>query len=183
MVIAGRETVKGYDPRSGKELWSLDGPTEEVIPAVVIGANLLYSASGRNGPTIALRGGGSGDVTATHLAWTAVRTGPHVPSPALVNGRLYAANDTGVLTCLDAATGKLVYTERINDRFSASPVVAGDLLWFGAESGKTYVVRAFDRFEPVAKNDLGSPILASPAAIDGTLIIRTQDELVCIGRK
>ena len=56
-------------------------------------------------------------------------------------------------------------------------------MWFGAESGITYVVRASDRFEPVAKNDLGSPILASPAAIDGTLIIRTQDELVCIGRK
>jgi outer membrane protein assembly factor BamB len=106
-----------------------------------------------------------------------------VPSPALVNGRLYTANDTGVITCLDAATGKLVYTERVNDRFSASPVVAGDLMWFGGESGVMYVVRASDRFEPVAKNDLGSPILASPAAIDGTLIIRTQDDLVCVGRK
>jgi outer membrane protein assembly factor BamB len=183
LVIAGRETVKGYDPRTGNELWSLDGPTQEVIPVVVAGQGLLYSASGRNGPTLALRPGGHGDVTATHLVWKAVRTGPHVPSPALVNGRLYSANDTGVFTCLDAATGKLVYTERVNDRFSASPVVAGDLMWFCAESGVTYVVRASDRFEPVAKNDLRSPILASPAAIDGTLIIRTQDELICVGRK
>jgi outer membrane protein assembly factor BamB len=183
MVIAGRETVKGYDPRTGKELWSLDGPTHEVIPVVVVGRDLLYSASGRNGPTLAVRPGGDGDVTGTHLAWRAVRSGPHVPSPALVKGRLYTANDTGVFTCLDAATGKLVYTERVNDRFSASPVVAGDLMWFGSESGVMYVVRASDRFEPVAKNDLGSPILASPAAIDGTLIIRTQDELVCVGRK
>jgi outer membrane protein assembly factor BamB len=183
LVMAGQETVKAYDPLTGKELWSLNGPTHEVIPAIVVGRGLIYSASGRNGPTLALRPGGDGDVTETHLAWRSVRNGPHVPSPCLVNGRLYTANDTGVFTCLDAATGKLVYTERINDRFSASPVVAGDLMWFAAESGVTYVIRASDRFEPVAKNDLGSPILASPAAIDGTLILRTQDELVCIGRK
>jgi outer membrane protein assembly factor BamB len=183
MVMAGNRTVKGYDPRTGKELWSLDGPTEEVIPNIIVGPTLLYSASGRNGPTLALRPGGNGDVTETHLAWRAVRNGPHVPSPALVNGRLYTANDTGIFTCLDAATGKLLFSERVNDQFSASPVISGDLMWFAAESGKTYVVRATDHFEPVAKNDLGSPILASPAAIDGTLIIRTQDELVCIGRK
>jgi outer membrane protein assembly factor BamB len=183
LVMAGNRTVKGYDPRTGRELWSLDGPTEEVIPNIVVGPTLLYSASGRNGPTLALRPGGNGDVTETNLAWRAVRNGPHVPSPALVNGRLYTANDTGVFTCLDAATGKLIYTERVNDHFLASPVTAGDLMWFAAESGTTYVVRASDRFEPVAKSDLGSPILASPAAIDGTLILRTQDEIVCVGRK
>ena len=98
------DTVKGYDPRTGRELWSLDGPTEEVIPNIVVGPKLLYSASGRNGPIIALRPGGDGDVTETHLVWRTVRVGPHVPSPALVNGRLYSANDTGVFTCLDAAT-------------------------------------------------------------------------------
>jgi outer membrane protein assembly factor BamB len=183
LVMAGNRTVKGYDPRTGKELWSLDGPTEEVIPNIVAGPNLLYSASGRNGPTLALRPGGNGDVTETHQVWRTVRSGPHVSSPALVNGRLYTANDTGVFTCLDAATGKLIYTERVNDHFSASPVTAGDLMWFAGESGITYVVRAADHFEPVAQNDLGSPILASPAAIDGTLILRTRDELVCVGWK
>jgi outer membrane protein assembly factor BamB len=183
LVMAGSQTVKGYDPRTGKEFWSLDGPTEEVIPNIVAGPDLLYSASGRNGPFLALRPGGDGDVTQSHLEWRTVRCGPHVPSPVLVNGRLYVANDTGVFTCLDAATGKLVYTERVNDRFSASPVTAGDLMWFAAESGTTYVVRASDRFEPVARNVLDNPILASPAAIDGTLILRTQNELLCIGRK
>jgi outer membrane protein assembly factor BamB len=183
LVMAGNKTVKGYDPLTGRELWSLDGPTEEVIPNIVVGPTLLYSASGRNGPTIAFRPGGNGDVTETHLAWRAVRNGPHVPSPALVNGRLYTANDTGVFTCLDAASGRLIYTERVNDHFSASPVTSGDLMWFAAESGMTYVVRAADHFEPVAKNNLGSPILASPAAIDGTLILRTQEELLCVGQK
>jgi outer membrane protein assembly factor BamB len=182
LILAGGETVRGYDPATGRELWSLRGPTAEVVPTVVVGKDLVYSASGRNGPTLALRPGGAGDVTETHLAWRAVRNGPHVPSPALAAGRLYTANDTGVVTCLDAATGRLVYQQRLRDCFSASPLVAGDLLYFPGESGVTYVVRAGERFEVVAENDLGSPILASPAVAGGTLLLRTEDELVCVGK-
>ncbi len=104
-----------------------------------------------------------------------------MPTPALVNGRLYTANDTGMLSCLDAATGKLIYLERLDDQFSASPIVAGNLLYFPAESGTTYVVRAGDTLEVVARNDLGAPILASPAVVDGRLYLRTAQELVCIG--
>jgi outer membrane protein assembly factor BamB len=181
LVIAGAETVRGYDPASGKELWSLRGPTHEVIPSIVIGRDLVYSASGRNGPTLGLRPGGKGDVTMSHLVWRSVRNGPHVPTPALVNGRLYTANDTGIMSCLDAATGKLIYQERVSDQFSASPIVAGDLLYFPAESGVTYVVRAGNRLDVVARNDLGAPILASPAVVDERLYLRTAEELVCIG--
>jgi outer membrane protein assembly factor BamB len=181
LVLAGAETVRGYDPATGKEIWSMRGPTQEVIPTIVIGKDLLYCASGRIGPTLGLRPGGRGDVTNTHLVWRAVRGGPHVPTPALVNGRLYTANDTGILSCLDAATGKLIYLERLGDQFSASPIVAGDLLYFPAESGLTYLVRAGKTPDVVARNDLGAPILASPAAVGGRLYLRTAEELVCIG--
>ncbi len=183
LVLAGAGTVRGYDPATGKERWVLRGPTVEVIPAVVVGRDALFSASGRNGPVVALRPGGSGDVTDTHLVWRTVRVGPHVPSPVLVGGRLYVANDTGVVTCLDAATGKLVYQERLPDHFSASPVAAGDLLYFPGESGTTYVVRAGDRLDVIARNDLGAPLLASPAVVEGQLLLRTQDELVCVGKR
>jgi outer membrane protein assembly factor BamB len=181
LVVAGAETVRGYDPSTGKELWSLRGPTQEVVPALVVGKDALYCASGRNGPTLALRPGGAGDTTKTHLLWRAVRGGPHVPTPALVNGRLYTANDTGVFSCLDAATGELIYLERIAERFSASPIVSGDLLFFASESGVTYVVRTGERLNVVARNDLGSPILASPAVAEGRIFVRTEQELVCIG--
>ena len=181
MILAGAETVRGYDPATGKELWSLKGATQEVVPAIVVGKELLYSASGRNGPTLGLRPGGSGDVTQTHLAWRAVRSGPHVPSPAFVNGRLYTANDTGIVTCLDAATGKMIFVERLSDSFSASPIIAGDLLYFAGELGITYVLRAGATLNIVAQNDLGAPILASPAVVDGCIILRTVDELVCVG--
>jgi outer membrane protein assembly factor BamB len=183
LIAAGGEVVRGYDPLTGTELWSLQGPTREVIPVIVVGKDLIYSASGRNGPTLGLRPGGHGDVSATHLVWRAVRGGPHVPSPSLVNGRLYTANDTGIVTCLDAATGKLIYQERLPDQFSASPIVAGDLLYFPAESGVTYVVRAGDTLDVVARNDLGSPILASPAVMNGTILLRTESELVCVGAR
>src|SRR5205807_2172782 len=109
--------------------------------AVVFGNGLIYSASGRNGPTIALRPGGSGDVTETHLAWRAVRGGPHVPAPIYLDGRLYTVNDFGVVTCHDAATGRLIWQQRLADRFSASPIEAGGLLYFPAESGITYVLK------------------------------------------
>jgi outer membrane protein assembly factor BamB len=183
LILAGAETVRGYDPASGKELWSLKGPTQEVVPAIVVGKELIYSASGRNGPTLALRPGGTGDVTATHLAWRAVRGGPHVPTPAYCKGRLYTANDTGIFSCLDAVTGKLIYQERISDRFAASPIVAGNVLYFPSETGITYVIRAGDTLEVIAENDLGSPILASPAVVDGQIYLRTESELVCIGSR
>lgn len=181
LVFAGGKTVKGYDPATGNELWSLDGPTEEVIPTVLAGPDLLISASGRNGPMIALRPGGNGDVTATHLVWRTVRGGPHVPSPILIGNRIYVVNDTGIASCLDYATGKPLWQSRIRDTFSASPVEAAGLLYFPSESGMTYVLRAADRFEIVSENDLGSPILASPAVFGNQLFLRTQSELVCIG--
>jgi outer membrane protein assembly factor BamB len=183
LLVAGAETVKGYDPTTGKELWSLHGPTQEVVPTLVIGNDMIYSASGRNGPILSLRPGGKGDVSRTHLIWRTVRVGPHVPSPVLVHGRLYLANDTGIVNCLDAMTGKLIFQQRMNDRFSASPVSCHGLIYFPGESGITHVIRAVDRLEIVSRNDLGSPILASPAAVDGRLLIRTQDQLVCIGKE
>jgi outer membrane protein assembly factor BamB len=180
LICAGGETVRGYDPDTGRELWSLSGPTPEVIPVVVVGKDLLYSASGRNGPVLGLRPGGHGDVTRTHQVWRTARCGPHVPSPLYVAGRLYVVNDTGVATCLDAETGKLLWQERLPDHFSASPVEAGGLIYFAAESGTTYVLRAGDRFTLAAQNDLGTPILASPAVVGNRLFLRTMDELVCI---
>lgn len=183
LLFAGSGAVRGYDPATGNELWKLDGPTVEVVPTLVIGKDLAYSASGRNGPTIAFRLGARGTITETNTVWKSVRNGPHVPSPMLLNNRLYTFNDLGVSSCLDATTGKLLWTERLPDQFSASPIEAGGLLYVPSETGKVYVVKAGDKFEVVARNDLGSPILASPAVADGKLLLRAQDGLYCIGKK
>lgn len=84
VIFAGSGTVRGYDPATGNELWKLQGPTSEVVPTIVVGTELAYSASGRNGPTIAFRLGEKGDITASSTVWKSVRNGPHVPSPSLL---------------------------------------------------------------------------------------------------
>lgn len=180
LVYAGGETIRGYDPQSGRELWSLSGPTREVIPTVIIGGELLFCASGRQGPTLGVRPGGSGDVTDTHLAWRTARGGPHVPTPVLYRDRLYTVNDTGIVTCLDAPSGKLLWQSRLRDKFSASPLESEGVLYCPSESGKTYLLQTGDKLDVIAENDLGAPILASPAALGNSLYLRTVDELFCL---
>ncbi len=183
MLFAGAEMVKAYDPLTGKELWTFSGPTREVIPVIVVGKNLVYSSSGRNGPTIALRPGGAGDITEKSLVWRSTRSGPHVPSPILVGDLLFTFNDLGIVTCLESETGDLIWQERLHDCFSASPLAAGDRIYIPGESGVTHVLRAGKKLEVLARNDMGAPILASLAAIDRQLVLRTEKELVLIGKK
>ena len=183
LVYAGGESVRGYDPKTGRELWTMVGPTREVVPTILIGPELLYSASGRQGPTLGLRPGGEGDVSDTHQAWRTPRGGPHVPSPVLYQGRIYTVNDTVIVTCLNASDGKLLWQSRIRDKFSASPLESEGLLYCPAESGKTYILRTGDKLDIVAENDLGAPILASPAALGSRLYLRTPSELFCLGKQ
>lgn len=181
MIFASAEMLFAVDPATGRALWNCGGPTREPIPAVVTGNGLIYCTSGRNGPTLAVRPGGSGDVTDSMLVWSALRNGPHVPSPALVGHRLLLVNDHGILTCLDALTGATLHQRRLGGKFSSSPIVSGDLVYFTNEDGVTTVIRAEGSFEAVAENELGEPVLASFAAADGRLFIRSPKTLYCIG--
>ncbi len=127
LVVSSQRRVAAYDPDSGKELWTVRGMTFEVIPTPVVGHGLVFASSGRAGPTIAIRPGGSGDVTATHVAWTSPRGSPFVPSGIVVGDLLYLINDMqSILTVYEAATGALVYQDRLGvaqrEGFSASPV-------------------------------------------------------------
>lgn len=96
LIYNGANIVISYEPATGKELWRVNGSSEEAIPMIVSGGGLLFSTSGRNGPMMAIRPGGNGDITASHVAWRNERGGPHVPTPAYVDRRLYIVNDTGI---------------------------------------------------------------------------------------
>ena len=105
-----------------------------------------------------------------------------MPTPLVLDGLLYTVNDFGIATCLDAISGKQIWQSRIRGhKFSASPVEAGGLMYFCSEKGVTFVLRAGRKFDLVARNDLGEPILASPAALDEKLYIRAGRTLYCIG--
>jgi outer membrane protein assembly factor BamB len=187
IVVSGQRAVMSYDPATGKELWRCRGNTFEVIPTPVVGNGLIFCSSGRAGPTLAIKPGGNGDVTDTHVAWTSPRGSPFVPSPLLLEGYLYIVNDmAAIATCFDASTGKLMWQGRLGvatrEGFSASPVAADGKVFFTNDEGQTFVLKAGPAFELLHVNDIGAQVLASPALVDGRWYFRTDGHLVAIGR-
>jgi outer membrane protein assembly factor BamB len=188
LIVSSQQRVYAYDPDTGAELWSVRGNTREVIPTPVVGHGLVFCSSGRAGPTLAIKPGGKGDVTETHVAWSSARGSPFVPS-ALVHGDLlYMINDMqSILTVVDARTGAAVYQDRLGEPtregFSSSPVAVGNKLFFTNDRGQTFVVEAGPAFKLLHVNELSAEVLASPALVDGIWYWRTDKELLAIGPK
>ena len=185
LIVNGQYKVYAYDPATGAELWTVSGTTMEVIPTPVVGHGLVFCSSGRAGPTLAIRPGGKGDVTGSHVAWSSPRGSPFVPSALLHGDLLYMINDMqSVLTVLEAKTGKLVYQDRLGqptrEGFSSSPVAVGDKIFFTNDNGQTFVVQAGRTFKLLRTNELNATVLASPALVDGTWYWRTDRELLAI---
>ena len=180
LLWAGSGRVVSFDPSSGKELWSLRGTTGEVVPSILYGNGLLYSSSGRNGPTLAIRPGETGDVTGTHLVWKTKRGGPHVPTPVVVDDLYYITNDTGIATCIDALTGEVAYQKRLKHKFTSSPLAADGKVYMTNERGVTYVIRQGREFEILAVNSIDEPVLASMAVLDGRIYLRGKQHLFAI---
>jgi outer membrane protein assembly factor BamB len=186
IIVNGERTVYAYDPDTGRELWRCGGSNDEVIPTPVVGLGLVFCSSGRAGPTLAIRPGGRGDVTRTHLAWSSPRGSPFVPSPILYGQYLYMVNDmASIVTCLDAATGRTVWQGRLGtarrEGFSASPVAVDGKVFFTNDDGETFVLRAGPAFEILRVNQMGESILASPALVEGCWYVRTDQSLVAVG--
>jgi outer membrane protein assembly factor BamB len=186
IIVSGQRRVIAYDPASGQELWRASGNTREVIPTPVVGHGLIFCSSGRAGPTLAIKPGGTGDITDTHVAWESPKGSPFVPSPLLYGQRLYIVNDmASIATSLEATTGKVVWQGRLGtakrEGFSASPVGVDDKVFFTNDDGETFVLRAGPEFELIHVNRLGARVLASPALVDRHWYFRTEQELLAIG--
>jgi outer membrane protein assembly factor BamB len=187
IIVNSQQRVHSYDPETGRELWRCSGTTFEVIPTPVVGYGMVFCASGRAGPTLAIRPGGRGDVTSSHLAWTSPRGSPFVPSPILYGEYLYMVNDmASIATSLEAQTGKTMWQGRLGtamrEGFSASPVAVDGKVFFTNDEGETFVLRAGPKFELLHVNRIGEPTLASPALVDGRWYIRTDKNLIAIGK-
>ncbi len=185
LIVNSQRRVTAYDPATGRELWTVRGMTFEVIPTPVVAEGLVFASSGRAGPTFAIRPGGSGDVTTTHVAWSTPKGSPFVPSPLVHEGLLYLINDMqSVLTVYEATTGTLVYQGRLGqaqrEGFSSSPVVVNGEVFFTNDDGETFVVTAGREFKLRHTNSLGEAVLASPALVDGIWYWRTTGSLVAV---
>ncbi|HKI37355.1 MAG TPA: PQQ-binding-like beta-propeller repeat protein [Gemmataceae bacterium] len=184
IVSPASDVVTAYDPKTGEEIWRLRYDGYSVIPRPVYGHGLLFLSTGYNTPVLmAIRPDGKGDVTETHVAWTMPKNAPHTPSPLLIGNELYMVSDGGTASCLDAKTGDVHWSERLGGGFSSSPLEGDGKVYFQNEAGVGFVVKAGTKYELLAKNDLKERTLASYAAADGALFIRTAKRLYRIEKR
>jgi outer membrane protein assembly factor BamB len=183
VVIPGAQWFIAYDPTSGDELWRVDhGSGFSNVARPVFDGKLLFLNTGFGRPQLwAVRPDGSGDVSDTHVAWRERQQIPAMTSPVVSDGRIYLISDGGVASCLDAETGETLWLERVPGKYSASPLVGDGRVYFFSHEGRTTVVADKADFEVLARNDLDGMLMASPAAVAGDFLLRTDTSLYRIG--
>jgi hypothetical protein len=183
MVVAGAKTTAGYDPDTGKQLWIIDGPTEQFVASLVYRNNVLFMTYGfpKRG-ILGIDPTGTGNVTRTHVLYNdSPGAGGYVPSPIAHGDHFFNVSDEGIATCREGKTGKLLWKERLGRHHSASPVSSGAQLFFPDDDGNTWVLKASPTFEVVYKNQIGEEIYASLAVSQGHIYLRGLKHLYCIG--
>jgi outer membrane protein assembly factor BamB len=187
IVTAAIEAIIAYDPLTGKELWRHKGLESNAVPTPVVMKDVVVITSGSpNKIALALKAGGSGDITGTpRLVWSYNKGTAYVPSPIGYGDYVYLMTGNGTITCLDAKTGKVVYEgARVPKAtlFWASPIAFEGKILLTSEEGDTYVLKAGPQHEVLRTNSLGEPVYASPAVADGNIFIRGEQNLYAIGK-
>ncbi len=184
VIVPGSDCVLALDPQTGETIWDLRYTGYSVVPKPVYGSGLVFLSTGFDSASmLAIRPTGSGVVTDTHLEWRVDKNVPKTPSMIVDEGLVYSVSDDGIMMCVEAQTGDVVYRKRVGGNYSSSLLLAGDYLYLTSEDGLTTVIRRGPEFEKVAENDLGERTLASLAALDQSLLIRTADALYRIDRQ
>lgn len=178
IVTVGGGQAIAYAPRTGEELWKFRFEGYSTVPRPVAAGGRVFVCSGYETPSLyAIDLDGQGDVTDTHLAWAVRRGVPHVPSPLIVGRQMFLLNDKGVLVCLNLANGGELWRKRLRGNFLASPLFAAGCVYAVNDQGTTYVVDPAGKGQILAENRLEGRVSASPAAVAGALLIRTDQAL------
>jgi outer membrane protein assembly factor BamB len=193
LVTNASNFVRGYDARTGRELWRLGGSSKITAPTPIFSNGLFVVASGRapERPIFAVRPGSRGDLTLGRnqtssgaIAWSHTARGSYMPTPLAYRGLLYVLANNGVLDAYDLTTGREIYRQRlplIGSGYSASPVAADGKIYLSNEDGDMLVVRAGPTFEHIATNSIGELLMATPALSDGVVYVRGMSSLFAIG--
>ncbi|MCB9881300.1 MAG: PQQ-binding-like beta-propeller repeat protein [Planctomycetes bacterium] len=178
LVSAGAEAVYQYDPATGKELWRFRYRGYSMSSRPVTDGHTLFLTTGFNHPRLlAISLDGEGDVTDSNMSWEQRRNVPTMPSIVLASGRIYMSNDSGIASCLDAATGKRHWLQRLDGEVSSSLLVAAGRVYVFDREGRTTVFADKDSFERLADNHLGDGFMASPAVYGNALVLRSRTHL------
>jgi outer membrane protein assembly factor BamB len=179
LVSPGAHWVVSYDPASGNEIWrARHGEGFSIGARPIFGQGMVFFSSGCFKPVLyAMRPAGQGDVTSTHVAWKCLRQVPVMSSPILVGEELYWVSDDGMVTCADSRTGRPFWQERLGGACLASPVFAQGRLYFFRQDGKSIVLKPGRQFERLAENSIDGTLIATPAAAERALYLRTDTHL------
>jgi outer membrane protein assembly factor BamB len=191
IYTVGADHVTAHDAITGKEQWRVGGlnPTQHgffrSIASPVLSGDILIAPYARGESVTAIRVGGQGDVTKSHVAWVKEDFGADVPTPAALDGRVYVCSDkSGDVTCLEANSGNVVWKQQVEKRkpFSSSPVIAGGNIYVSREDGKTIVLKAEDGQVVGSGEVTTDALVATPVFADNRILVRTPDSLYCIGK-
>lgn len=185
MVLSGTMCVASYDPRTGKELWMINGPTEQFVASLVFSekTGLLYMTGGfPEHHLLAIKPDGSGNVTDTHIVWRTNKGVSYVPSPIVEGDHFLIVSDSGVAHCFDAKTGEIAWEERMREHH-ASLTSAEGRVYFVNDFGVLRTVKPGKAYELLAESELKEKVFASPAMSEGQIFIRTDKSLICLGKR
>jgi outer membrane protein assembly factor BamB len=183
VVLNSSRGVDAFDVATGNSVWRVVEDNRFPIPVPVQHQDVLYLSRGyRSSPYLAIRMGGMGDVSQSHVVWRNATGAPYVSSLVYYDGLLYMGSEMGIVTAIDPATGQSVWRERVGGVFTASPIAGDGKVYFASETGETVVLGAGRTPRVLARNPLNTHIVASPAAARGRLFLRGDDELIAIGR-
>lgn len=178
LISTGAVETMSYDPATGKEFWKVrhEGYSNAVRP--VFALDMVFIDSGSGSQSIwAVRPDGDGDVTDTHVVWKLAKNVPMKPSFVLVDDLITMVNDSGVVSCVEAKTGKVVWQERLGGQYSASPIAAEGHIYLFSHDGPATVIAAGREYKSLAVNTLDDGFMASPAVVGKAIFLRTKTHL------
>lgn len=195
LVTNGSNYIRGYDPRTGKELWRLGGSSKITAPTPIYSEDLFVVVSGRGPerPIFVVRPNARGDITLSDgkkssdaVVWSLTGRGSYMPTPIIYNGTLYVLANNGTFDAYNLKTGSEIYRQRlplIGSGYSASPVAADGKIYLSNEDGEIVVVGAGEKFNHISTNSMGELLMATPALSEGVMYVRSSSSLFAIGRK
>jgi outer membrane protein assembly factor BamB len=185
MVLSGTKCVTSYDPRDGRLLWMIDGPTEQFVASLVHdekSGHLLMTGGFPEHHILAIKPDGVGNVTDTHITWRTNKGVSYVPSPICEGGWFLIVSDSGIAHCFDAKTGDIAWEERMKEHH-ASLVSAEGRVWFINDFGTLRTVKPGKAYDLVAESELEDKVFASPAMSEGQIFVRGEHGLICLGKR
>lgn len=181
LFAPGPAHFAAYDVATGEEVWHVRAPGWSVVPQPVVGHGMVFYNHDYDHPELmAVKLGGKGDVTESHVVWRIQRGAPSTPTPLLVGDELYFVSDKGIASCVDAKTGTQHWMERLGGNFSASPVFANGLVLFLDEDGHAHWISPSKTFKVAQRNEVTGRTFATPAFVDGAMYMRTDKTLLKI---